>query len=149
MLNDHIDDIVLGMAKDTSPRLLTYEEFQARAFERHPEERAAWDAEVLARVFSHAVLAYRIDHDLSQAALGRLLGVPQSQIARIEEGDHTPTFATLLRYCDALGLEAQITIAPRGDKRPAVPRSGRGVADASDQATVAIRPARRRRSARD
>ncbi|MFM7246379.1 MAG: helix-turn-helix domain-containing protein [Actinomycetota bacterium] len=134
------------MSDSHDTRWVTHEEYRNELFERHPEMQAQWDAEVLARAFSLAVLKYRCDRGLSQTALGREIGMPQSQIARIELGEHTPSFATLLRVCDALELELALSIRPRGGERPAVPPDGRGVAEGSDQAVVTIRPARARRA---
>lgn len=146
MPNNHRIAIVNGMPKPVATRWITHEEYEQELFEKHPEMQAQWDAEVLARTFSLAVLKYRCDRGLSQTALGREIGMPQSQIARIELGEHTPSFATLLRVCDTLGLELALSIRPRGDERPAVPPAGRGVAEGSDQAVVTIRPARARRA---
>ncbi|MFM9124644.1 MAG: helix-turn-helix domain-containing protein, partial [Actinomycetota bacterium] len=134
------------MPKPVATRWITHEEYRDELFEKHPEMQAQWDAEVLARTFSLAVLKYRCDRGLSQTALGREIGMPQSQIARIELGEHTPSFATLLRVCDTLGLELALSIRPRGDARPAVPPDGRGVTEGSDQAVVpsaATLPSRR------
>jgi len=146
MSANHTIDIVGPVNGSCDNRWVTHEEYQRELFERHPEMQVQWDAEVLARAFSLAVLKYRCDHGLSQTALGREIGMPQSQIARIELGEHTPSFATLLRVCDALGLELALSIRPRGDERPAVPPDGRGVTEGSDQAVVTIRPSRARRA---
>lgn len=146
MTLNHTIDIVGIVSDSHDTRWVTHEEYRNELFERHPEMQAQWDAEVLARAFSLAVLKYRCDRGLSQTALGREIGMPQSQIARIELGEHTPSFATLLRVCDALELELALSIRPRGGERPAVPPDGRGVAEGSDQAVVTIRPARARRA---
>ena len=146
MTVNHTIDIVETVNEQNDTRWVTHEEYQRELFEKHPELQAQWDAEVLARAFGLAVLKYRCDRGLSQTALGREIGMPQSQIARIELGEHTPSFATLLRVCDALGLELALSIRPRGKERPAVPPDGRGVAEGSDQAVVTIRPARARRA---
>lgn len=146
MTVNHTFAITGAMPKPRTDRWITHEEYQRELFERHPEMQAQWDAEVLARAFSLAVVRYRSVHGLSQTALARQLGMPQSQVARIELGEHTPSFATLLRVCDALGLELTLTVRPRGTARPAVPPAGRGIAEGSDQAVVAIRPARARRT---
>ena len=99
-------------------------------------------AQILARAFGLAVFKHRTEQGLTQTALGRLLGIPQSQVARIEDGEHTPSLPTMLRVCDRLGLELTLTIGPKRDARLPVPRAGRGYAESSDQATVVIKPAR-------
>jgi transcriptional regulator with XRE-family HTH domain len=146
MLSNHRIAIVDGMPKPVATRWIPYEEYERELFEKHPEIQAQWDADVLARAFSLAVLKYRCERGLSQTALGRELGMPQSQIARIELGEHTPSFATLLRVCDALRLELALSIRPRAAERPAVPPTVTGIAEGSDQAVVTIRPARARRA---
>ena len=98
-------------------------------------------AQILARAFGLAVFKHRTEQGLTQIALGRLLGIPQSQVARIEDGEHTPSLPTMLRVCDRLGLELTLTIGPKRDAPLPVPRAGRGYAESSDQATVVIKPA--------
>ena len=56
------------------------------------------------------VLKYRTDNGLSQSALARQLGLQQPAIARIEAGDHEPTFTTLERLAAGLGIEFHIDI---------------------------------------
>jgi transcriptional regulator with XRE-family HTH domain len=53
-----------------------------------------------------------VERALSQTALGRILGMPQSAVARIESGEHVPTIDTLVRLSDALGIEFALNIVP-------------------------------------
>ena len=66
----------------------------------------------LARAVAMRVLAYRVDHGLSQTALARQLGMQQPAVARLEAGDHEPTFSTLERLARGLGIEFHIEITP-------------------------------------
>ncbi|MGA7671294.1 MAG: helix-turn-helix transcriptional regulator [Nitrolancea sp.] len=77
-----------------------------------PDVRAEWDRTAPARAVAHRVLAYRVEHGLSQTALGKLLGMPQPAIARIESGEHVPTIDTLVRLSDGLGIEFSLNIVP-------------------------------------
>jgi transcriptional regulator with XRE-family HTH domain len=90
-----------------------------------------------------AVLKYRYDHGLSQTALGRLVGMTQPQIWRIEEGEHNPSMETLTRLCDGLGLEISLTIGPKADVRREVPAKlqRNAVCDATDQVVISVREA--------
>jgi DNA-binding XRE family transcriptional regulator len=133
--------MIIAMSSRSSTERTT-DDYLDDALARDPAFRERWYAGVLARTFGLAVLRHRTEHGVSQAALGRALGIPQSQVARIEDGEHTPSLPTMLRVCDALGLDLTLTIGPRRDARRPVPRAGRGAADATDQVTVAIRPAR-------
>ena len=62
----------------------------------------------LARAVAMRVLAYRVEHGLSQTALARQLGMQQPAVARLEAGDHEPTFSTLERLARGLGIEFHI-----------------------------------------
>lgn len=52
---------------------------------------------------------------LTQAELGRRLGLPQSQISRWERGDVQPSLETLQRLVRACGLELTLGIANGDD----------------------------------
>ncbi len=67
---------------------------------------------VLAHAVAMRVVGYRIDHELSQTALARILGMHQSAVARLEAGDHEPSLATLSRLAGRLGIEFHIDITP-------------------------------------
>jgi DNA-binding XRE family transcriptional regulator/predicted RNase H-like HicB family nuclease len=50
----------------------------------------------------------RRDAALSQGALGKLAGVSQQQIAKLEDPDENPSIETLAKVARALGLEVNI-----------------------------------------
>ena len=56
------------------------------------------------------VIAYRAAHRLSQAALARMLGMRQPNIARLESGDHEPSLSMLARLSGALGEDFSVDI---------------------------------------
>jgi ribosome-binding protein aMBF1 (putative translation factor) len=73
------------------------------------------------------VIKYRSDHGLTQAALGKLLKMPQPHVARLEAGDHEPSLSTLARLSSALGLDFSVDVKPdRMKLRYAVRDSGPG-----------------------
>ena len=133
------------MLRAMAPPTLTMQTFD-EWLEPHladPAFRAEWDRTVLARMISHAITRYRISHELSQTALGEQLGMSQTQISRLEIGEHTPSFETLLRLAAGLDLEISLTIGPKGDTRRAIPKAlQRGMCDATDQVVVSVRQAR-------
>ena len=103
------------------------------------EFREEWYANVLGRTFGLAVFTYRTDQGLTQTALGKTLGIPQSQIARIEDGEHTPSLPTMVKVCDALGLELTLTISPKSEMRREISKTlQRGVCDATDQVVISV-----------
>ena len=66
----------------------------------------------LARAVAMRVLAYRVEHGLSQSTLARELGMHQPAVARLEAGEHEPTFTTLERLARGMGIEFHIDITP-------------------------------------
>lgn len=92
----------------------THEEVLAGHLDADPEYRREWERTALARAMAVKVIAYRAEHDLSQTALAKRLGMSQPAVARLESGEHNPTFPMLLRISDALGIELAIDITPSG-----------------------------------
>jgi ribosome-binding protein aMBF1 (putative translation factor) len=78
------------------------------------EFRAEWERTALARALALRVVEFRADRRLSQAALGRLLGMAQSGVARLEAGEHTPTLETLSRVAQVLGIHLRVDVDPAG-----------------------------------
>ncbi|MGH2560179.1 MAG: helix-turn-helix transcriptional regulator [Thermomicrobiales bacterium] len=52
-----------------------------------PNVRAEWDRTAPARAVALRLVSYRAEHGLTQTALGRILGMPRSAVARLESGD--------------------------------------------------------------
>ncbi len=94
--------------------LPTHDEVLAGHLDADPEYRREWERTALARAVAVKVVAHRAEHRLSQTALGKRLGMSQPAVAHLESGEHNPTFPTLLRISDALGIEFAIDIAPSG-----------------------------------
>ena len=63
------------------------------------------------------LVAFRIEHGLSQAELGRRCGVSQPAIARLERGEHEPRLATLRRVAHALDADLILDFSFRTGKR--------------------------------
>jgi DNA-binding XRE family transcriptional regulator len=84
---------------------------------KDPRFRAEWERTALARAVALLVLRYRSEHELSQTALAKRLGVSQPAVARLEASDHNPTIETLIRLASVLDLELAVDIAP--NSRPA------------------------------
>jgi transcriptional regulator with XRE-family HTH domain len=77
-----------------------------------PEFRDYWERTALARAVAIAVIRYRSEHGLSQRALARHMGMPYSQIARLELGEHNPSIETLQRLAKGLGRRFIVAVAP-------------------------------------
>jgi transcriptional regulator with XRE-family HTH domain len=79
---------------------------------RDPEFRAEWERTALARAIASQVIAYRVEHGLSQTALAKRLGMKQPAVARLEAGEVTPSIETLQRLVPVLDTEIVIDLAP-------------------------------------
>jgi transcriptional regulator with XRE-family HTH domain len=77
-----------------------------------PAFREEWERTTLAREVALAVTAHRAERGLTQAQLGRLAGLTQPQIARLEAGDHEPRLETLDKLARALGLRFRLEVGP-------------------------------------
>jgi ribosome-binding protein aMBF1 (putative translation factor) len=88
---------------------------------RDPEFRAEWERTALARWLAAEVAHYRAEHDLSQRELARRLGVHQSDVARMESGEHTPSLDRLVRIAAGLEIEVMIDIRPQ-EREARLPR---------------------------
>lgn len=76
--------------------------------------RAEWERTAFARAVALRVVSFRAERGLSQAALGRLLGMAQSGIARLEAGEHLPTLETMRRLARVLGTSFLVEVDPDG-----------------------------------
>jgi DNA-binding XRE family transcriptional regulator len=88
---------------------------------KDPEFRRLWERTALARWLAVEVAHYRTEHELSQRDLADRLGVQQPDIARMELGEHTPSWDRLIRIVSGLGIEMMIDIRPHGSE-PRLPR---------------------------
>ncbi len=70
-----------------------------QVIEEHREDRefrVEWDRMACARKVANRVLQYRTERGLSQRDFAAVVGMAQSQIARLENAEHQPTFETLI-----------------------------------------------------
>ena len=93
--------------------LTTAEEIHQRDM-ADPAYRAEHERTRFANDIAIRVLAYRSEHGLTQTAFGRLVGLRQPHVARLESGEHEPSLSTLVRLAAALGEDITIDIKPGG-----------------------------------
>lgn len=79
-----------------------------------PAYRAEHERTRFANDVAIRVLRYRSEHGLSQTAFGRLVGMRQPHVARLESGEHEPSLATLVRLSAALQVDFTVDIHPNG-----------------------------------
>lgn len=106
-------------------RLISNKDVLAQELE-DPEFREHWERSALARWMALELSHYRATHSLSQRDVADQLGMKQSQVARIETGEHNPSLGTLARLATGLDLELLIDIRPQGrDAKLPRKRAGR------------------------
>jgi ribosome-binding protein aMBF1 (putative translation factor) len=111
--------------------LPTHEQVLAEHLDADPEYRREWERTALARAMAVKVISYRAEHGLSQSALAGRLKMTQPAVARLESGQHNPTFPMLLRLSEALGVELAIDISPTGREAQLIGKRARRNALAS------------------
>ncbi len=91
---------------------------------KSPEFRKAYEELEDEYELARQIIRFRIERDLTQAQLARLVGTSQPAIARLESGNHRNlTLAFLFRIAKALDLRAELRLVPAKPTHPA--RTGR------------------------
>ncbi len=93
--------------------LATAEEIDERDM-ADPAYRAEYERSRFANGIAIRVLRYRTAHGLTQTAFGRLVGMRQPHVARLEAGEHEPSLSTLVKLASALGKGFIDDIKPDG-----------------------------------
>lgn len=107
--------------------LKRHESLLAKDLNHDPRFRAEWKKSAFARAVALKILQYRAAKRLTQDQLAAKLGLRQSAVARLELGEVTPSFATLVKIAERLNMELLIDIKPGRSKSKLV----NGVAERS------------------
>ncbi|WP_051299067.1 helix-turn-helix domain-containing protein [Arthrobacter castelli] len=75
-----------------------------------PAYRAEHERTRFANDVAIRILRYRNEHGLTQTAFGKLVGLRQPHVARLESGEHEPSLATLARLSAALNVDFTVNI---------------------------------------
>jgi DNA-binding XRE family transcriptional regulator len=75
---------------------------------KNPEFAAEWEKQRPEREYIKAIIAARIETTLTQKELAQRTGIRQSNISRIENGNCSPTIATLQQIADGVGKTLHI-----------------------------------------
>jgi predicted transcriptional regulator len=74
----------------------------------NPEFAAEWERQRPEREYIKAIIAARMEQNLTQKELAEKTGIRQSNISRIENGNCSPTVATLQQIADGVGKTLHI-----------------------------------------
>ena len=69
----------------------------------NPEFASEWESQRPEREYIKAIIAARIEQNLTQKELTERTGIRQSNISRIENGNCSPTAAALQHIADGVG----------------------------------------------
>ena len=72
------------------------------------EFAAEWERQCPEREYIKAIITARIEQNLTQKELSERTGIRQSNISRIENGNSSPTVATLQQLAHGLGKKLHI-----------------------------------------
>jgi predicted transcriptional regulator len=75
---------------------------------KNPEFRTGWERQSPEREYIKAIIAARMEQNLTQKELAERTGIRQSNISRIENGNCSPTIATLQQIADGVGKTLHI-----------------------------------------
>jgi ribosome-binding protein aMBF1 (putative translation factor) len=74
----------------------------------NPAFAAEWERQRPEREYIKAIIAARVEKNLTQKELSQKTGIRQSNISRIENGNCSPTVATLQQIADGVGKKLYI-----------------------------------------
>ena len=75
---------------------------------KDPEFAAEWERQRPEREYIKAIIGARIEKNLTQKELAEKTGIRQSNISRIENGNCSPTIATLQQIASGMGKTLHI-----------------------------------------
>ena len=70
--------------------------------------------EIIAQLISE-----RMSQNISQSELAKMLGLPRSNVCRLESGTHSPSIDLLIRTAEALGKDFNVMLSERSDDQMA------------------------------
>lgn len=90
---------------------MDYREFRDKQLE-NPEIKKEYDALEEEYSLRNAIIYARNATHMSQQELARRSGINQADISKIENGNANPSFRTLSRIAEGLGMVLRITFEP-------------------------------------
>lgn len=89
---------------------MTYKEYKKAALADSPELRKAYEALAPQYEIIDAVIAARIEKQMTQAELAERADTKQSNISRFESGNYNPSVEFLQKLAGALDKQLEITL---------------------------------------
>ena len=76
--------------------------------------RRFWERTAPARAVANSLIAYRIEHELTQEDMAHRIGIRPQQVEKMESGEYNPTWFILERLASRIGLMFWYGVAPTG-----------------------------------
>ena len=89
---------------------MTYKEYKKAALAENPELRKEYEALAPQYEIIDAVIAARIEKQMTQAELAERADTKQSNISRFESGNYNPSVEFLQKIAGALDKQLEITL---------------------------------------
>lgn len=99
-----------------------------------PGFKEAYDREYPYDDVALTIAGLRGERDMTQTEFGRLVGVPQSTVARLESGQQNPSVGMLQRIAKASGTDLVIEFRPQKRERRRVKRRAADTATPTEPA---------------
>ena len=74
------------------------------------ERRDAFESELRIDLLGQAIKQARLERNLTQEQLGKLVGVQKAQISKIENSVKNARFETIMKVFDALGVKVNFKV---------------------------------------
>ncbi len=101
-----------------SPLGMTATEARRRRAAQSPEYARAWERNAAARAIARQLIYYRMEHGLTQEELADRAGTSNTQISRLESGEHLPSITSLGKIANVLGLKLNVSFDRYEDAAP-------------------------------
>lgn len=112
IMSSSLDNRGSEMAKKAAT---SFEEFEEELLKR-PGIRKEYDALRPKYDMIRSIIERRIQLQISQTQLAKMVGTQQPAISRLEKGDHNTRISTLFRVADALDLDITLKARTNGKK---------------------------------
>ena len=89
---------------------MNYKEYKEAALENNAELRTEYEALAPQYEIVDAVIAARIDQNMTQSELAERANTKQSNISRFESGNYNPTLDFLQKIARALGKNIEVRL---------------------------------------
>jgi predicted transcriptional regulator len=91
--------------------MIRFEDFKKMVL-ADPEVRKEYEAQKTEFEVAHALIKARIAAKMTQLDVARKMKTSQSQVARLESGEHFPTIQTIYKYAKAINHKIRLDITP-------------------------------------